>query len=464
MQITCHGAAGVVTGSCHLVETDSSRFLIDCGMFQGSKSLTRLNYEPFPFDPKTIDFVISTHGHIDHCGLLPKLVKQGFNGTIYASSATADLLPIMLDDSAYIQEKDTEHENRRRQRDGQPPREPLYGLEDAEKVNTMIHPLAYNTSMSVGNDVHFRLRDAGHVIGSSIIELYVKNRDGSETKTVFSGDLGQWDVPIIEDPSFIWNADYVFIESTYGDRVHVKQRPRKEELFQHIISTYRKGGKLLIPCFALERTQEILYTLSELKNENKNFPPMDVYLDSPLAIKITEVFKKHPELYDEEAKARVDKPFDFPGLICTPSVDESRKANTMQEPAIIIAGSGMCTAGRIRHHLKHGIWNPKNTLLFVGYQAPGTLGRILLDGAEEIKMMGMKLVVKAEIARIGSFSAHADKNELTGWLSAFRKKPETVFLIHGEEDTLAAFSASLQSMGFNTRIPAKGQPLFNPKP
>ena len=460
MQITCHGAAGVVTGSCHLVETDTKRFLIDCGMFQGSKPLNRLNFEPFPFDPKTIDFVISTHGHIDHCGLFPKLVKHGFKGTFYASSATADLLPIMLGDSAYIQEKDTEHENRRRQRKGQPLREPLYDQADAERVTSMIQPLAYNTSITIGDDVHFRLRDAGHVIGSSIVELYVKDSDGSEKKVVFSGDLGQWDVPIIEDPSFIWNADYVFIESTYGDRVHVKTQPRKEELYQHIIKTYKKGGKLLIPCFALERTQELLYTLSELIYENKDFPPMDVYLDSPLAIKITEVFKQHPELYDEEAKARIDKPFDFPSLICTPSVEESRKANRMQDPAIVIAGSGMCTAGRIRHHLKHGIWDPKNTLLFVGYQAPGTLGRILLDGAEEIKMMGMELVVKAEIARISSFSAHADKTELTKWLSAFKKKPETVFLIHGEEETLNTFSASLQEKGFNTRIPVKGQPLF----
>ena len=460
MQVTCHGAAGVVTGSCHLVETESSRFLIDCGMFQGSKTLTRLNYEPFPFDPTTIDFVISTHGHIDHCGLLPKLAKHGFKGIVYASHATADLLPIMLGDSAYIQEKDTEHENRRRLRKGQPPREPLYDRSDAEHLTELIQSLDYNTSIQASDDVTFRMRDAGHVIGSAIIELFIKNKDGSETKTVFSGDLGQWDVPIIEDPTFIWNADYVFIESTYGDRVHVKDRPRKEELYKHVVDTYKRGGKLLIPCFALERTQELLYTLSELKNEHADFPPMDIYLDSPLAIKITEVFKKHPDLYDEEAKARVDKPFDFPGFICTPSVDESRKANALQKPAIIIAGSGMCTAGRIRHHLKHGIWDPRNTLMFVGYQAPGTLGRILLDGAEEIKMMGMKLVVKANIVRIGSFSAHADKNELTGWLSAFKKKPKTVFLIHGEEETLTAFGASLNSIGFNTQIPQKGKPVF----
>jgi len=456
MQVTSHGGAGTVTGSCHLVETNSSRFLIDCGMFQGNKRLTRLNYEPFPFDPATIDFVISTHGHIDHCGLMPKLTKYGFSGSIYASPATADLLPVMLGDAAYIQEKDTEHENRRRERKGQPPREPLYDSEDAEQVTKLIEVLEYNTSMQINDEITFRLRDAGHVIGSSIVELYVKENDEREIKTVFSGDLGQWDVPIIEDPTYIWNADYVFVESTYGDRVHQDREPRKEQLYKHVVSTYRKGGKLLIPCFALERTQELLYTLSELMNEEKDFPPMDVYLDSPLAIKITDVFKKHPDLYDEEAKARVDKPFDFPGLICTPSVDESRKANKMTKPAIVIAGSGMCTAGRIRHHLKHGIWDPKNTILFVGYQAPGTLGSIILGGAEEIKMMGMTLVVKADIERIGAFSAHADKDDLIKWLSAFKEKPKRVFLIHGEEDTLAAFSASLEKRGFQTHIAERG--------
>ena len=460
MQITSHGAAGFVTGSCHLVDTGSSRLLVDCGMYQGSKSLNRLNYEPFAFEPESIDFVINTHGHIDHCGLLPKLVKHGFRGTIYASPPTADLLPIMLADSAYIQEKDTEHENRRRLRKGLEPRQPLYTEEDVEKTVSLIQVIDYDESMRPAPGVTFRLRDAGHVIGSSIVELFVENEESDETKTVFSGDLGQWDVPIIEDPTFIWNSDYVFVESTYGDRVHQKQLPRKEELFKHITRTCGRGGKLLIPCFALERTQELLYVLSALKNEEPDFPPVNIYLDSPLAIKITEVFKNHPDIYDEEARARTDQPFDFPGLVCTPSVEESRQVNQLDGPAIVIAGSGMCNAGRIRHHLKHGIWDPKNTVLFVGYQAPGTLGRILLEGAEEIKMMGSDFAVKAEIAKISSFSAHADKDELTNWLTKFKKKPKTVFLIHGEPDTLETFSANLTSLGFNTRIAEKDIPLF----
>ena len=461
MQITCHGAAGVVTGSCHLVENGSSRFLIDCGMFQGNKALVRKNHDPFPFDPKSIDFVISTHAHIDHCGLLPKLFKHGFRGPIYASPATADLLPIMLADSAFIQEKDTEHENRRRLREGQPERSVLYDRKDAEDTAGLIQVLAYDTMMQPAEGISFRLCDAGHVMGSAIVELFTRDGDAGEVKTVFSGDLGQWDVPIIEDPTYILNGDYVFIESTYGDRVHIDHGSRKKLLYDQIKNTYRKGGKLLIPSFALERTQELLYTLSELKRDEPDFPPMDIYLDSPLAIKITEVFKKHIDTYDKEARARTDKPFDFPGLICTPSVDDSRKANTMEEPAIIIAGSGMCTAGRIRHHLKHGIWNPKNTVLFVGYQAPGTLGRILLDGAEKIKMMGLTLAVKAEIAKIGSFSAHADRDELIKWLNAFKEKPKTVFLVHGEEDTLIAFSKNLNEQGFNTVIPVEGKPLFD---
>ncbi len=456
MQITSFGAAGFVTGSCHMVETDNARFLIDCGMYQGNKTMNRLNFEPFGFDPGSIDFVINTHGHIDHCGLLPKLVKHGFSGTIYASPATADLLPIMLEDSAFIQEKDTEHENRRRLRKGQEPRQPLYTAEDVAKTVSRIQVVEYDASMQAAPGIAFRLRNAGHVIGSSIVEVFVENGVGEETKIVFSGDLGQWDVPIIEDPTFICSTDYVFIESTYGDRVRTETRPRKEELYEHIQYTCGRGGKLLIPCFALERTQELLYTLSALKNERPDFPPVNIYLDSPLAIKITEVFKKHPDTYDEEARARTDQPFDFPGLVCTPSVDESRQVNVMEGPAIVIAGSGMCTAGRIRHHLKHGIWNPKNTVLMVGYQAPGTLGRILLDGAEEIRMMGDEYVVKADIAKIDSFSAHADKEELTRWLTSFRKKPKTVFLIHGEQETLETFSASLTQLGFNTEIPVKG--------
>jgi len=455
MNITCHGAARVVTGSCHQVQLEGVNFLIDCGLFQGGKDLNRLNYEEFKFSPKEIDFVIVTHGHIDHCGLLPKLVKKGFQGEIYTTPATSDLLPIMLGDAAFIQEKDTEHENRRRLRQGLEPREPLYTTADADRIPPMLRQLPYGESMKINDQVTIRFRDAGHVIGSAIVELFLTEK-GKETKVVFSGDLGQWDVPIIEDPSFIWNADYVFMESTYGDRLHGKRKPRKELLFEQIMNTYRRGGKLLIPSFALERTQELLYLLSELKTQEPDFPDINIYLDSPLAIKITKVFRDHPELYDEEARSRTDKPFDFPGLICTTTAAESMKINASEDPCIVIAGSGMCTAGRIRHHLKHGIWDPKNTVLFVGYQAPGTLGRILLDGASEVRMMGLTLAVKAEIARISSFSAHADRDDLLRWLEAFREKPKKVFLVHGEGKTIDKFAGFLGEKGFSTAVPRRG--------
>jgi metallo-beta-lactamase family protein len=459
MQITSHGAAQVVTGSCHRVETEEFSFLIDCGMFQGGKELARRNYRAFDFDPKDLDFMILTHGHIDHCGLIPKLVKKGFSGKIYASQATADLIPIMLRDAAFIQEKDTEHENKRRIRKGLPPRDPLYTLEDAEKVIPLISPLEYRKSLSLGDSLEFILQDAGHVIGSAIVELLIKEK-GKLKKIVFSGDLGQNNVPIIEDPTLIEKADYIFIESTYGDRLHDTRLPRDKQLMDVIKTTIGRGGKVFIPSFALERTQELLYTLSELQTNNPDFPKVPIYLDSPLAIKITEVFKNHPELYDTQAKARKDKPFSFPYLKCTPETEDSKDISKSDEPSIVIAGSGMCTAGRIRHHIRHGIENPRNTVLFVGYQAPGSLGRVLLDGAGEIRMMGRVFDVKAEIQRIGSFSAHADQKGLTQWLQAFNPKPIKVFLVHGEEECIGNFSKHLKTLGFSTGIPKENEPIL----
>lgn len=459
MRITSHGAAQVVTGSCHQVETEEFNFLIDCGMFQGGKELARKNYDPFDFDPKELDFMILTHGHIDHCGLIPKLVRQGFSGKIYTSPATADLVPIMLRDAAYIQEKDTEHENKRRVRQGLPPRDPLYTLEDAEKVVPLISPLDYRKPFSPGGALEFTLQDAGHVIGSAIVELLITEK-GKRRKVVFSGDLGQNDVPIIEDPTLIEKADYIFIESTYGDRLHDTRLPRDKQLLDIVKKTIGRGGKVFIPSFALERTQELLYTLSELQSADSSFPRVPIYLDSPLAIKITEVFKNHSELYDAEAKARKDQPFSFPNLKCTPETEDSKDITKSDKPSIVIAGSGMCTSGRIRHHIRHGIENPANTVLFVGYQAPGSLGRILLDGAKEIRMMGRVFDVKAEIQRIGSFSAHADQQGLTRWLEAFKPEPSKVYLVHGEDKTIDNFSKHLGELGFKTAVPRQDEPIF----
>lgn len=457
MQIISHGAARIVTGSCHQISSGGKNIIIDCGMYQGSKDIVRLNYRDFGFDPADIDAVIITHGHIDHCGLLPKLVKNGFSGPVYASDATADLIPVMLADSAYIQERETEDENRRRMRKGQEPREALYTREDAEKVNPLIRPFSYEQPFTIEDEFECMLQDAGHVIGSSIVEIKTKS---SGKKLVFSGDLGQSNVPIIKDPTFIDHADYVFIESTYGDTVREKKIPRDDELFEHIKKTISSGGKLLIPSFALERTQELIYSISRLKHERKDFPDVPIYLDSPLAIKITEVFKKHPEIYDEEAKNRADNPFDFPGFVMTPEVEQSKSITKSKSPCIVIAGSGMCTAGRIRHHIRHGIEDKRNRLLFVGYQAHGTLGRILLEGKKTIKMMGREFIVRAKIARISSFSAHADRRELVQWLENFETKPEKVFLVHGEEDTIAKFSKTLTGKGFSTAVPKMGEELL----
>ncbi len=460
MNITCHGAAREVTGSCHQVQIGTTNFLIDCGMFQGGKDLVRLNYQEFAFDPKEIDFLICTHAHIDHCGLMPKLAKKGFKGKIYATPATADLLPIMMADAAFIQEKDTEHENKRRLRKGEEPRDPLYTREDADKASKLIEPIDYRQTHQINSNVTFRFQDAGHVIGSAIIELFL-TENGRETKVVFSGDLGQWDVPIIEDPTLILEADYVFMETTYGDKLHKKTMPRKKALFEIIKHTYNKGGKLLIPSFALERTQELLYLLSELQTEEADFPKMKVYLDSPLAIKITQVFRNHPEIYDEDTKARSDKPFNFPGLVLSETVAKSMEINASKEPCIVIAGSGMCTAGRIRHHFKHGIWDPKTTILFVGYQAPGTLGRVILDGAKEIRMMGLTLAVKADVERIGAFSAHGDRDDLLRWLEAFKQKPKRVFLVHGEKEVSESFAGLLKSRGYDAVVPEINKPVIS---
>jgi metallo-beta-lactamase family protein len=327
-----------------------------------------------------------------------------------------------------------------------------------EKVLPLISPLEYRTPLSPGDSLEFILQDAGHVIGSAIVELLITEHDKLK-KIVFSGDLGQNDVPIIEDPTLIEKADYIFIESTYGDRLHDTRLPRDKQLMDVIKTTINRGGKVFIPSFALERTQELLYTLSELQTKNHDFPKVPIYLDSPLAIKITEVFKNHPELYDAQAKARNDQPFSFPYLKCTPETEQSKDISKSDEPSIVIAGSGMCTAGRIRHHIRHGIENPLNTVLFVGYQAPGSLGRVLLDGAGEIRMMGRLFNVKAEIQRIGSFSAHADQKGLTQWLQAFNPKPTRVFLVHGEEDCIESFSKHLRALGFSTGVPKENEPI-----
>lgn len=447
MKITFQGAAKIVTGSCYLFEVGSMKFLVDCGMFQGKKETVKRNYDEFRFDPKEIQFVLLTHAHIDHCGLIPKLVKEGFTGTVYTTEATRDLCNIMLEDSANVQREQIEHENKRRLREGLDPREPLYKREDVEKAMELFKTIETGNKFQI-DKIEACFRRAGHILGSSMIEVFVEGK-----KLVFSGDLGQDSQLILEDAEIIKEADYLFLESTYGNRLHHKVDERLEKLAQVINDTHKKGGKLFIPVFAVERTQEIIISIEELLKKGM-IPKQPVYLDSPLAIKATKVFRGHPEEYDDDSLT-----FNFEGLQFSPSRETSMKINTEGGPAIILAGSGMCNAGRIRHHIKHGIWNKNNTILFVGYQAEGTLGEKILSGEKEIKLMGLKAVVKADVERIDSFSGHADQRMLLNWFDGFENGPKKVFVIHGEKESSEALSEKIKEKGVETEIPEIGQTI-----
>ncbi|MBR9691476.1 MBL fold metallo-hydrolase [Candidatus Woesearchaeota archaeon] len=430
MKVKFCGAAKIVTGSNYLIEVGSERILVDCGMFQGRKNITRLNYQPFKYEPKRISHVLLTHAHIDHSGLLPKLVKQGFKGEIFATDATIDLCRIMLEDSAHIQEMDTKYENERLKFKGKPLRQPLYSKEDVSKTLPLFRKVVYNQEIQVTKHIKVTYRDAGHIIGSAILEIIVDD-NGEEKRIVFSGDLGQWDVPIINDPTIVEKADYLILESTYGNRLHEDVKDREVKLLEYAERAYSRGGRLLIPSFAIERTQELLYSFNKLIRQGK-FPDMKIFLDSPLAIKATEIFKKHPEFFDQEALTKFKNPFNFPNLVYTSSTDESKSLNDYDKPCVIIAGSGMCTAGRIRHHLKYGLSDPKNIVVFVGYQAYGTLGRWILEGKKTVRFMGLFVDVKADIEKINSFSAHADYEDIQKWVHGFKQKPKKIFLVHGE--------------------------------
>jgi metallo-beta-lactamase family protein len=457
MKVTVNGAAKIVTGSNYLIEVGKDKILIDCGMFQGEKETTAYNYDPFNFDPKKISYVLLTHAHIDHSGLLPKLYGNGFRGKIFATTATRDLCRIMLEDSANLQMSETESENKRRMREGQAEmRYPLYGMEEVNGVMPLFTPVEYERTYSITRNIQARFLNAGHIIGASIIELYV-TEEGETKKIVFSGDLGQWDSPLLNDPTIIEEADYIFLESTYGNRLHDPVGSRDEEILRYVKEAYKKRGKLLIPSFAVERTQEIIYSFNKLLKEKK-FPDEEVFIDSPLAIKAIEVFDKHQEFYRDTA-FQYGNPLKFKKLVMSESTEDSKALNEYNKPAIIIAGNGMCTGGRIRHHLKHGLWNPKNTVLFVGFQAAGTLGKKILDGAETVKMMGMKIAVKADIREMNSYSAHSDANGLMKWMSYYKQKPRYVFVVHGEPDSCEEMKKKLKKQGFKALIPNLGETI-----
>ena len=411
MKITFLGAAKMVTGSNFLVEAAGKKFLVDCGMYQGSKELEIENYQPFAYNPAEIDFMLLTHAHIDHSGRIPKLYLEGFKGPIYAHKATCDLCGIMLPDSGHIQEMETEWKNKKRKRKGEQTYPPLYTAEDAINCLEIFTPVQYDEIIQVSEDICVRFNDAGHMLGSSIIEVWA-TENGKETKAVFSGDLGNNDLPLLDSPTMIENADYLVMESTYGSRLHVKNN-EKAHMFLDIVSeTIDNGGTVVIPSFAVGRTQEILYELNKIKEntEDEEFKrkystlmKVPVFVDSPLAISATEIFKQNTDLFEEEIQEemeRGDNPLEFPGLQFTQTADESKALNELNQPSIIISASGMCDVGRIKHHLKHNIWKPDSTILFVGYQAPGTLGYSIVNGAKKVTIFGEEFAVNARIEYI----------------------------------------------------------------
>ncbi|WP_333656999.1 MBL fold metallo-hydrolase [Tissierella praeacuta] len=451
MDIKFYGAAKMVTGSNYLVKTEKYNILIDCGMFQGNEEIERLNYNNFPYDPKEIDFLILTHAHIDHSGRIPKLVKEGFTGRIITTNATYDLCKIMLKDSAKIQESDVEWENRKRQRAGKPPIEPLYTMDNAESSLKYFEPYFIDQKIKINDNIQIRFKDAGHILGSAIVELWVK--EGSEeVKLVFSGDLGMPGRPIINNPDYIDEADYLIIESTYGNTIHESFEESTEKLIDIINKTVIRGGTVLIPSFAVGRTQELIYQLNKYYEYNPSIEEhmrIPIYIDSPMAVEATEAFEKNSSSFNEEARTLVlkgDNPFEFDNLRYIKSQEESMALNKYTFPKVIISSSGMATAGRIRHHLKHNLWDKRNSLVFVGYQAEGTLGRVLLDGKKQVKILGEEINVGAEIYDIEGFSGHADQNVLLDWINKFKKKPKKIFIVHGEEESATALSTLIEHL------------------
>lgn len=446
MKLTFIGAAHEVTGSCHLLETNGKHILIDCGMEQGPDLYEN---QELPVTAGEIDYVLLTHAHIDHSGLLPLLYKNGFTGEIVTTFATADLCNIMLRDSAHIQEFEAEWRNRKARRSGAELYEPLYKMQDALGAIEHLAPCGYNQIIDLCEGVRVRFTDIGHLLGSASIEIWIKEAD-VEKKIVFSGDVGNVNQPIIKDPTPVRSADYVVIESTYGDRTHGDEIPDYVTEFTRILrETFQKGGNVVVPSFAVGRTQELLYFIREIKEKNllPEFPGFEVYVDSPLAIEATHVFTKNMrECFDEDALALVNagiNPLIFPGLKTTITSEESKQINADERPKVIISASGMCEAGRIRHHLKHNLWRKENTILFVGYQAVGTLGRKLLEGAQVVKLFGETIEVHARIESLRGISGHADMNGLLGWLDGFEKKPEQVFVVHGEDQVTDSFAQTI---------------------
>ncbi|MEK6593990.1 MAG: MBL fold metallo-hydrolase [Pseudomonadota bacterium] len=446
MKLTFLGGVGEVTGSCYLMETADTRFVVDCGMFQGGRDTERKNRARFGFDPRALDFVLLTHAHIDHSGLLPRLVAEGFRGPIYATAATCDLLQVMLRDSAHIQEKESERDRKSRSRGRSSTAEPLYTMAQAERALNQLQPVNYREELKPHPKVRCVYRDAGHILGSAIIEAWVED-GGDRRKIVFSGDLGQPTHPIVRDPEHIAEADVLLVESTYGNRLHKTLDQTLDELEHAITDTLkRKGGNVIIPAFAVGRTQELLYLLADLYRAGR-LPEMDIYVDSPMATRATEITMRHPALLDVEAATLMQwmrKSRKRPRISFVQDLEESIALHRIKSGAIIISASGMCEAGRIKHHLRHNLGRAESTVLITGFQAAGTLGRRIVDGAKEVRIFGIPVPVRADVYTIGGLSAHADQAALLGWLAHFKRAPQRTFVVHGEPDTAEIFAAAIR--------------------
>jgi metallo-beta-lactamase family protein len=448
MKLKFLGATRQVTGSAYFLEAGGLKLLVDCGMFQERKYSYR-NWNHFPIPPEQIDYILLTHVHLDHSGLIPKLVKEGFTGDILSTSASREMFPIVILDSARIQEEDAAFKKKRHKKEGRKgayPEIPLYTVKDARKCLPLLKDVPYNEYIDLSSQVKVCFHDAGHILGSAMIEIIVHNEKGKKN-IIFSGDIGQWDKPLMKDPTYFDRADYVVMESTYGNRNHDDPKNVDKKLSAVVNETVKAGGNILIPTFAIERAQEMLYHISRLARE-KRIPYLMTFLNSPMAVEITKVFKRSKRFFDKETLELFRKgqsPFDFPGLRLVQSVEASKAINQIRGSTIIMAGSGMITGGRIKHHLIRNIIRPESTLLFVGYQAVGTLGRLILDGKPEVRIHGQHYPVKMRIEQILGLSAHADKTDLARWLNHFKHPPRRIFLTHGEDKSILSLSDYVRS-------------------